>query len=120
MKTDKITRTVIMITPKVFDSEYNFCLVLWEREPITVSDIAKICKEKLNWSRTTTYTVIRRLEDRGVLKRTNSLVTSLYSKEQIQLSAIEELLENRFNNSVSDFITAIKKPQVYNKTKAIK
>ena len=109
-----------MTTPKVFDSEYNFCLVLWECEPITALDIAKICKERLNWSRTTTYTVIRRLEDRGVLKRTNSVVTSLYSKEQIQLSAIEELLENRFNNSVSDFISTIKKSQVYNKTKAIK
>lgn len=109
-----------MTTPKVFNSEYNFCLVLWECEPITASDISKICKERLNWSRTTTYTVIRRLEDRGVLKRTNSVVTSLYSKEQIQLSAIEELLENRFNNSIPDFISTIKKSQVYNKTKAIK
>lgn len=109
-----------MTTPKVFDSEYNFCLVLWEHEPITASDIAKICKERLNWSRTTTYTVIRRLEDRGVLKRTDSVVMSLYSKEQIQLSAIEELLENRFNNSIPDFISTIKKSRVYNKTKAIK
>ena len=74
-----------MITPKVFDSEYNFCLVLWECEPITASDIAKICKERLKWSRTTTYTVIqtrrpwsiKKNKFRGnfsLFKRTNSTV----------------------------------------------
>ena len=109
-----------MTTPKVFDSEFNFCLVLWELEPIAAVELSKICKEKFNWSRTTTYTVIRRLEERGVVKRTNSIVTSLYTKEQIQLSKIEELLEHRFNNSIPDFISTIKKSQVYNKAKAIK
>ena len=54
-----------MATPKIFESEYRFCLILWEREPVSSAELAKICKEKLGWSRTTTYTVIHRLSDRG-------------------------------------------------------
>jgi len=42
-------------TPKVFESEYRFCLILWENEPLKAAELAKICKEKLEWSRTTTY-----------------------------------------------------------------
>ena len=109
-----------MTTPKVFDREFNFCLVLWELEPIAAVELSKICKEKFKWSRTTTYTVIRRLEERGVVKRTNSIVTSLYTKEQIQLSAIEKLIKTRFNDSIPNFISAIKKSQIMNETKAIK
>ena len=54
-----------MSTPKIFESEYRFCLILWEREPVSSAELAKICKEKLGWSRTTTYTVIHRLSERG-------------------------------------------------------
>lgn len=53
-----------METPKVFESEYRFCLILWENEPINSTKLAKLCNEKLGWSRTTTYTVIRRLSER--------------------------------------------------------
>ena len=55
-----------METPKVFESEYRFCLILWKHEPINSAELAKLCKEELGWSRTTTYTVIKRLQDRGV------------------------------------------------------
>ncbi len=57
-----------METPAIYESEYRFCLVLWENEPITCAQLAALCKEKLGWSRTTTYTVIRRLSERGVVK----------------------------------------------------
>ncbi len=100
-----------METPKVFESEYRFCLILWEHEPITCSKIAVICKEKLGWSRTTTYTVIKRLEDRGFLKRDGSTVTSLYSKEQIQISEMDEMIEKRFEGSLPSFIAAFAKKQ---------
>ncbi len=100
-----------METPKVFESEYRFCLVLWETEPITCSKIAVICKERLGWSRTTTYTVIKRLEERGFLKKDGSTVTSLYSKEQIQISEMEEMIEKRFEGSLPSFIAAFAKKQ---------
>ena len=62
-----------MTTPTVYESEYRFCLVLWKNEPITCAQLAALCKEKLGWSRTTTYTVIKRLSERGVVKNENSV-----------------------------------------------
>ena len=69
-----------MEIPKVFESEDRFCLILWENEPINSTKLAKLCNEKLGWSRTTTYTVIRRLSDRGVVKNENAVVTSVWSQ----------------------------------------
>ncbi len=98
-----------MTTPKVFESEYRFCLILWENEPITSANLAKLCKEKLDWSRTTTYTVIKRLVERGVLKNDNSLITSLVSKDEIQAAEIDELVEKKFEGSLPAFISAFTK-----------
>lgn len=58
-----------MSTPKIFESEYRFCLILWEHEPLPSAELAKLCKERLGWSRTTTYTVIHRLGERGIVKK---------------------------------------------------
>lgn len=98
-------------TPKVFESEYRFCLILWENEPITCTEIAKICKERLEWSRTTTYTVIKRLTERGVLENNNSTLRSLVSKDEVQLAELEEMLEKRFEGSLPAFIAAFAKRQ---------
>ena len=95
-----------MATPKVFESEYRFCLILWEHEPIGSTKLAKLCSEKLGWSRTTTYTVIRRLSDRGVVKNENAVVTSLVSKDQVQAAEIDEMVEKTFEGSVPAFIAA--------------
>ena len=70
-----------MATPKIFESEYRFCLILWEHEPLPSAELARLCKEKLGWSRTTTYTVIHRLSERGVVKNENGIVSSLISKD---------------------------------------
>ena len=100
-----------MKTPKVFESEYRFCLILWENEPITCAKISDICKKKLGWARTTTYTVIKRLGDRGVLKKEGSIITSLVTKEEIQLAEMNELFEERFEGSLPAFIAAFAKKQ---------
>ena len=66
-----------MSTPKVFESEYRFCLILWDHEPIKSRDLAQLCAEQLGWKVTTTYTVIKRLSERGVIKNENTIVSSL-------------------------------------------
>lgn len=98
-----------MSAPKVFESEYRFCLILWENEPISSRELSQLCKEKLGWSKTTTYTVIKRLSDRGVLKNENTVVTSLVSKEEVQASEIDELVEKKFEGSLPAFIAAFAK-----------
>ena len=97
--------------PKVYESEYRFCLVLWRNEPISRSDIAKLCAKELGWSRTTTYTVIKRLSERGVLKCDGAIVTTLVSKEEVQVSELDEMLEKTFEGSVPDFIAAFARRQ---------
>ena len=95
-----------METPKIFDSEYRFCLILWEHEPVNSTRLVELCKEQLGWSKATTYTVIRRLSERGVLKNDHPLVTSLVSKEQAQLAELEQMVEKTFEGSLPAFIAA--------------
>lgn len=95
-----------METPKVFESEYRFCLILWETEPIQSSRLVRLCNQRLGWKPTTTYTVIKRLSERGVVKNENSIVTSLVSKDQVQEAEIDELVEKRFGGSLPAFIAA--------------
>ena len=98
-----------MNTPKVFESEYKFCLILWENEPINSTKLARLCNEKLGWSRTTTYTVIKRLSERGVVKNENAIVTSLVKKDEIQAAELDELLEKTFEGSIPAFTAAFTK-----------
>ncbi len=99
------------MTPKVFESEYKFCLILWENEPIKSTDLVKLCDKQLGWKKATTYTVIKRLSERGVLKNEDAIVTSLVSKEEVQQAQMDELLERTFEGSMPAFIAAFAKRQ---------
>ena len=95
-----------MPPPKIFESEYRFCLILWENEPIKSSELVKLCQQKLGWKPTTTYTVLRRLGERGVLKNENTVVRSLVSKDQVQTAQIDEMVEKTFEGSLPAFVAA--------------
>ena len=95
-----------METPKIFESEYRFCLIMWENEPVNSTELVKLCKQQLGWSKATTYTVIRRLAERGILKNENAIVTSLISKEEAQASRLNEMVEETFEGSMPAFIAA--------------
>ncbi|MCI7344831.1 MAG: BlaI/MecI/CopY family transcriptional regulator [Eubacteriales bacterium] len=98
-----------MEIPKIFESEYRFCLILWEHEPVKSSELVRLCKEQLGWKPTTTYTVIKRLSERGVLKNENTIVSSIVSKDEAQASEINEMLEKTFEGSLPAFIAAFTK-----------
>ena len=98
-----------MEVPKVFESEYRLCLIVWEHEPVKSSELVQLCREQLGWKPTTTYTVIKRLSERGVLKNENTIVTSLVSKDQVQAAEIDELVEKTFEGSLPAFVAAFTK-----------
>ena len=98
-----------MNTPKVFESEYRFCLILWEHEPVRSRELVELCKEQLGWKPTTTYTVIKRLSERGVLKSENSIVSSLITQDEVQAAEIDELVEKKFGGSLPAFVAAFTK-----------
>jgi len=98
-----------METPKIFESEYRFCCILWAYEPVKSSELVQLCQEKLGWKPTTTYTVIKRLSERGVLKNENTVVTSLISKDAVQAAEIDEMVEKTFDGSLPAFVAAFTK-----------
>ena len=102
---------VNMDFPKIHESEYRFCLIMWEHEPVTAAQLVKLCQNQLGWKRTTTYTVIKRLGERGVLTNDNGTITSLVSKDEAQACEIDELVEKKFEGSLPAFIAAFTKHQ---------
>jgi len=100
-----------MNIPKIPEGEYRFCLIMWEHEPVSSLELVKLCQEKLAWKRTTTYTVIKRLGERGVLKLENGIVTSLISKEEVEKAELETVVESKFGGSLPAFVAAFTKHQ---------
>lgn len=95
-----------METPKIFESEYRFCRILWEHEPIKSKELVKLCQEQLGWKPTTTYTVIKRLCDKGCLKNEATIVSSLVPRETVQQADGQEVLARSFGGSLPDFLAA--------------
>lgn len=95
-----------MDIPKIHEGEYRFCLIMWEYEPVTAVELAKLCQEQLGWKRTTTYTIIKRLGEKGVLKNESGTVTSLVSKDTVQAYEVSELVEKKFEGSLPAFVAA--------------
>ena len=91
---------------KLHDAEYRFACIIWEHEPISSRELAKICESEMNWKRTTTYTVLKKLCDRNLLKNENAIVTSLVKKEQVQRYESHQILEKVFDNSLPVFLTS--------------
>ena len=89
----------------------SFCRNLWEHEPVTSRELVALCAEQLGWKPTTTYTVLKRLGERGVLKNEKSVVTSLVSKDEAQAAEAEELVEKRFDGSLPAFVAAFTRSQ---------
>ena len=95
-----------MTTPKVYDSEYRFCQILWEQEPVKSRELVRLCQEQLGWKATTTYTVIKRLCDKGCLKNEATIVSSLVPRETVQQADGQEVLARSFGGSLPDFLAA--------------
>lgn len=95
-----------MDTPKIHEGEYRFCLILWEHEPVRSKELVRLCQEQLGWKPTTTYTIIKRLSERGVVKNENTLVTSLVSRDEVQAAEIDEFVDKKFGGSLPAFVAA--------------
>lgn len=98
-----------MKIPNISESEYRFCLILWREEPISSSDLAKICEKELGWKRTTTYTVIKRLSSRKIVEVENSIVKASITKENVQSCEMNHMFHNKFEGSIPSFINAFVK-----------
>lgn len=94
---------------KVFESEYRFLCVIWENEPVSSPKLVELCGRQLGWKKSTTYTVLRKLAEKGIVQNENTIVTSLVSKEQVDRQASDELLERTTGGDVPEFLAAFLK-----------
>ena len=92
--------------PVLYESEYNFCKILWENEPVKSTELVRLCNEELEWKKSTTYTVIKRLCQRGIIKSENTIVTSIIKKDEAQAMESVNVVDSRFDGSLPEFVAA--------------
>ena len=95
-----------METYHLSDSEYRFMQVVWDTEPVGSGELVALCREKLGWKKSTTYTVMKKLGERGVVQNEESVVTALASRETVTEAAAEAFVDKTFNGSLPGFLTA--------------
>jgi BlaI family penicillinase repressor len=103
---------------KLFDAEYKFMDIIWELEPINSTKLTKVCLKKLGWKKSTTYTMIRKLAERGILKNENATVVALVKREEVQKHDSEVLLKKTFNNSLPIFLATFLQDKKLSKKEA--
>ncbi|MCR4437207.1 MAG: BlaI/MecI/CopY family transcriptional regulator [Eubacteriales bacterium] len=91
---------------KLFDAEYKFVSIIWDNEPINSTELVKLCADKLGWKKSTTYTVLKKLCERGILQNRGATVTSLVKREDVQRYESKAVLEKTFDGSLPKFLTA--------------
>ncbi len=84
----------------------TFADIIWAHEPIGSGELVKICENELNWKKPTTYTVLRKLCEKGLFKNENGVVTSLVSKEEFNASKSEKFVDDTYDGSLPAFIAA--------------
>ena len=91
---------------RIGEGEYQFLKVVWDNQPISSSDLVKICRELFDWKKSTTYTILKRLCEKGLLKNDNSRVTALTDRGKFEKYQSEKMVKNTFDGSLPKFIAA--------------
>lgn len=86
--------------------EARFAELIWNNEPVSSGELVKLCQKELEWKKSTTYTVLRKLCDRGIFKNEDGVVTSLISKDRFNAIQSEKFVEESFDGSLPNFIAA--------------
>lgn len=88
------------------DVQAEFADIIWNKEPIGSGELVKICEQELNWKKSTTYTVLRKLCEKGLFKNEDGVVTSLVSRDEFNASKSEKFVQDTYEGSLPAFIAA--------------
>lgn len=91
---------------KLYDAEYKFMNLIWEHEPLSSGELVRLCALSFGWKKSTVYTVLRKLCDRGFLQNHDSVVTCLRKKQDVQRFESQNVLEKAFDDSLPAFVAA--------------
>lgn len=107
-----------METYHLCDSEYRFMQVVWAAAPVGSGQLVELCRSQLGWKKSTTYTVLKKLCERGLLKNENSTVTVLAARETVTAEAAGEFVDRTFGGSLPGFLTAFMSGRTLTETEA--
>lgn len=102
---------VIMEKFKVYDAEYKFMDIVWRHAPVKSSELVELASKKLGWKKSTTYTVIRRLCDRGIIENKDTMVYVLVDREQVLQTESEEHINKFYDGSLKLFFSTFLKKE---------
>lgn len=91
---------------RLTEAEENLANIIWEKEPIKSSDLVKICQDEFNWKKSTTYTMLKRLEEKKIVQNNNSIVEAIVKKEDYHGEQSKIFVEENFDGSLPRFLAA--------------
>jgi len=97
---------VFMEREKLYDGEYRFMQIIWEHAPINSGELVNLCAEAFEWKKSTTYTMIKKMCDKGYISSNNAVIDVLVSKDLARKEASADFVERNFNGSFADLFVA--------------
>lgn len=91
---------------RLCNSDYRFLMIVWDHAPVGSGTLVKLCQEQLGWKKSTTYTEIKRLCEKGLLKNEKAVVEPLVTREEVQAQESGAFVERTFGGSLPGFLTA--------------
>lgn len=91
---------------KLTESEIMFTDLIWQNEPIGSGDLVKLCEKEMNWKKSTTYTVLKKMCEKGLVQNENSVVSSLITKDEYHANQSIRFVEDTYGGSLPKFLTA--------------
>lgn len=95
-----------METLKLCESDYRFMMVIWEHQPLPSGKLVELCAQKLGWKKSTTYTTLKKLCEKGFARNESTVVSALIPREQVQAYESEKFVERAFDGSLPRFLAA--------------
>lgn len=95
-----------METRRLYEGEARFMDIIWDSEPVPSGRLVELCREKLGWKKSTTYTMIKRLSEKGLVKNENSVVSALVSREEVRATESAFVVEQTFAGSLPGFLVS--------------
>ena len=95
-----------MDSKRLCESDYRFMCVIWDNEPLSSAKLVEVCAEKLGWKKSTTYTMLKKLCEKGMAKNEEATVSALVPRDAVQTAESEKFVEETFSGSLPGFLVA--------------
>ena len=91
---------------KLAECDFRFMCIIWDNEPLSSRKLVELCNEQLGWKKSTTYTTLKKMCEKGFAKNENTTVTSMVAKDDVQAYAGSRFIENTFSGSLPSFLVS--------------